>query len=85
MTTETERLATRLDSSIYYDDQKAAALIRKLTVDVEVLIKQREDDKQAMANTLETLERYQVKRQDFDRFSEVIPELYGRLDLERQP
>jgi hypothetical protein len=83
MTTESERLATRLDSSIYYDDQKAAALIRKLMADIEVLILQREDDKQAIANTLEALVRYQVKRQDFDRFHKVIPELRERLDLER--
>ena len=76
MTTEPERLATRLDTSIYYDDMKAANLIRNL-------ILQREDDKQAMANTLESLERYQIKRQDFDRFHDVIHELRGRLDLER--
>jgi hypothetical protein len=76
MTNEQERLATRLDTSIYYDDQKAASLIRSL-------IFQREDDKQAMANTLESLERYQIKRQDFDRFHDVIHELRGRLDLER--
>lgn len=76
MTTEPERLATRLDASIYYDDQKAASLIRNL-------VQQREDDKQAMANALEALERYQVKRQDFDRFHAVISDLRGRLDLER--
>ena len=48
---------------------------------IKTLITQREDDKQAMANALEALVRYQVKRQDFDRFHEVIPELRGRLDL----
>lgn len=50
---------------------------------IEVLLLQREDDKQAMADVLEALERYQVKRQDFDRFHDAIHALRRRLDLER--
>ena len=53
--------------------------------DFAVLIAQREDDKQAMADALEALERYQVKRQDFDSFHDIIPALRARIDLERMP
>ena len=38
MTTEPERLATRLDTSIYYDDMKAASLIRNLILQRDEIV-----------------------------------------------
>lgn len=76
MENEPERLASRLESSIYYDDQNAGKLIRNLII-------QRDYDKQVMFDVLSDLERYQIKRQEFDRFHNAINSLRSRIDLDR--
>ena len=42
-------------------------------------------DKEVMQQALEALERYQVKRQDFDRFADVITALRTALEQQAEP